>query len=836
MNNSTEKYIKELEAEIINLKKQLKKSSDTDGLREQIRKEREKFKILSENLRSAIYTIDQEGQFTYANRALHDITGYPVDELIGMKFWKLIHPDHKDLVKSRGLGRLRGEKIIKSYDFKIITKDNKEKWVEIYNDIIRLNGKIVSMGSAIDITERKMTELIQQVIFNITHAVISSKSLTEFLSVIKRELSEIIDTSNFYIALYNAESDTLSLPYMIDEKDSFKEFPASGSLTAYVIHKNESCLLDEDDLRKLKEEGRIDFVGTLCKIWMGVPLRSQNEVIGLIGVQSYTSENACTLKDLEILEFVASQVGMLIEKKRIEDDLKESEEKFRLLAENIPMITYLCLNDEKWTMIYLNDMIEKITGHKRNEFLSGKLSFAEICHPDDLDSMYKGINKALAANQSFYLQYRIRTKAGEWRWVEEYGAGIRKEDKVVYLEGIINDITQAKLDEELIKNQNLQLKIAKKKAEESDKLKSAFLANMSHEIRTPLNGILGFSELLKYTNSKQEITDYINIINNSGNQLLNIINDIIDIAKIEAGELQFVKRDVNINTVLDDLYKVFNQAIKGLKQDRVKLILNKPVRVLNLFTDSKRIHQVLSNLIDNAIKFTNKGTINIGYELENNQRIKFYVKDTGVGIDQSMHELIWERFRQVDGSLTREYGGTGLGLPICKNIIERLDGEMWMESKPDEGSVFYFTLPLEIAKSKDIQAKDPGSVSFKRNWKKHNVLIVEDDESNYLYLNAILKNTGIEIQRAVNGKNAIEICNNNRDIDIVLMDLQIPELNGLDATREIKKIRPELPVIAQTAFAMVNDEDKAYEAGCNAYITKPLRRAGLFKLMDRYLT
>ena len=401
---------------------------------------------------------------------------------------------------------------------------------------------------------------------------------------------------------------------------------------------------------------------------------------------------------------------------------------------------------------------------------------------------------------------------------------------------VCRDISKAKADEKVILQQNKDLIRAIKKAEESDKLKSAFLANMSHEIRTPLNGILGFAELLRYAENKIDVEEYIDVINRSGNQLLNIINDIIDISKIEAGQLTINLRETNLVQLLDNVANIYQKILKR-KNSQVKLEVSKPDQDLRIITDEKRVHQVLSNLIDNAIKFTRKGNIKISLSVTDDKKTLFEVKDSGIGIEKAKQKMIFERFRQLDETSTREFGGTGLGLSICRSIIEKLGGRIWVESEFGRGSSFFFDLPLIIQRKEDLRKNDgvKKKNSTKPDLKDKSILIVEDDESNFMFLKTALRKTGINILVARNGREAINMYNNNKNIGLILMDIQLPVLNGIDATKEIRKTDREVPIIAQTAYAMSDDRKKCLDAGCNDYIPKPIKMDILMNKLNKYL-
>ncbi len=398
--------------------------------------------------------------------------------------------------------------------------------------------------------------------------------------------------------------------------------------------------------------------------------------------------------------------------------------------------------------------------------------------------------------------------------------------------GICHDITERYHNE-------IDLKEAKEKAEESDRLKSSFLANMSHEIRTPMNAIIGFSDLLVDPDTdNDEREELVTHINNNCNTLLHLIDDIIDLAKIEANELTIYVKDTDVNVILQDLYETFSETKKRINKKHIEIYLD----TLNfkenfhLKTDPYRLSQILTNLTDNALKYTEKGSVKIGYEIsEFAKEVRFYVQDTGIGIPDEKQEAIFKRFNKIESDTTKLYRGTGLGLTITKNLIERLGGDIRVESEVNKGSTFYFTLPLDY--SSHIEKNDIKQYILDNhgNWKGKTILIAEDEESNYKFLEMLLKNKGIKILRAENGFEAIEIARGTESIDLILMDIKMPGMNGLEATKKIKEIKPSIPIIIQTAYAMQNDENESLNAGCDDYIAKPIKKEKLILLLEKWI-
>jgi CheY-like chemotaxis protein len=358
---------------------------------------------------------------------------------------------------------------------------------------------------------------------------------------------------------------------------------------------------------------------------------------------------------------------------------------------------------------------------------------------------------------------------------------------------------------------------------------------MSHEIRTPMNGILGFTELLKEPNlSTDDRQDFIQTIQISGERMLNTINNIVDVSKIEAGLTNVVIHETNINKKIEFTHKFFTPEVerKGL-QFIVKNGL--PTKDAVIRTDNEKVYGILTNLIKNAIKFTYDGSIEFGY-MKKGAFLEFYVKDTGVGIPKNQREFIFERFRQGSNDLDRLYEGSGLGLSIAKSYVEMLGGKIWVETAEGKGSTFYFTIPFQHVEEESTEIKDVDSSEIKKvQMKNLKILIVEDDELSYSLLKRTIQQIGKEVLHVITGVQAIESCRSNPDLDLVLMDIRMPIMDGIEATCQIRQFNKDVIIIAQTAYALAGDSEKAIEAGCNAYISKPINMALLFELIKKHV-
>lgn len=387
---------------------------------------------------------------------------------------------------------------------------------------------------------------------------------------------------------------------------------------------------------------------------------------------------------------------------------------------------------------------------------------------------------------------------------------------------------------EELQHANEELVVTKEKAEESNRLKSAFLANMSHEIRTPMNGILGFADLLKEPNlTGEEQQEYIKIIEKSGRRMLNIINDIVDISKIEAGLMKVDVKETNINEQLEYIYNFFHSEVES---KGMQLVYNNRLQTKETMiqTDNEKVYSILTNLIKNAIKYTNEGSVEFGCEIKG-EALECYVKDSGIGIPKERQDAIFERFIQADISDKMARQGAGLGLSISKAYVEMLGGKIWLESQEGKGTTFYFTLPYKVASPMVEPAeKLVTEEEILPQIRSLKMLIAEDDEVSQKLIEKGLKVFCREILKASNGAEAVEVCRANPDIDLVMMDIQMPVMNGLEAIKLIREFNKNVVIIAQTAYALSGDKEIAMEAGSNDYISKPIMKIRLHELVQKY--
>lgn len=498
-----------------------------------------------------------------------------------------------------------------------------------------------------------------------------------------------------------------------------------------------------------------------------------------------------------------------------EKNITEELEKQRELEEN-RLKTELVINSNGITQWDYDLVTGMLSSPNKDSFLSqgvtGK-AFFERVYPEDrklLEEMQKKLVLGESESQNEQIRFYYPAE-NEYRWLDIHAIVFERDEKgkVTKITGLRQDITDKKrMTDELIRLRD--------KAEEANRLKTAFLANMSHEIRTPLNAIVGFSNLIAQTENPEEIKEYCHIIETNNELLLQLINDILDLSKIEAEQLEFVFSDISVPDIFNGLKQIYKLRVK----EGVELVCDLPEGEYIIHSERNRLTQVVSNFLTNACKFTSEGSIKMGFTGFKNG-LRFYVTDTGKGIAQENVPYVFDRFTKFDSFVQ----GTGLGLSICQTIIKRLGGDIGVESELGKGSTFWFTIPCEV-KSSDPSIeteRSPELVVPARSVSEKQqkcILIAEDNESNYFLVSSILKNDYL-LERAVNGEEAVRMCR-TLSPDLILMDIRMPEMDGLEATREIRKIDKEVPIIALTANAFDEDREKALKAGCNDYLSKPI--------------
>ncbi len=761
----------------------------------EVQEKNELIRMVLDSSPSIIYVRDKEGRFVLSNQELSKLLDKAQDEIIGKHLSELItnkdlvdtylDTDHKVITEGREL------KLQEHY-----TKpDGEEVWFStVKRPLATADGRINVLAISTNITEQKLANL----------RLAQSEEMHRLLSENSKDVICLHDPSGKYI-------------YISKGIEEMQGYTAEELLYTDPYH-----LIHPDDRKHVLENGHM--LAADSKKSTFVQYRMQHKNGGYIWLE--TNIKPLLNKDSEV-ERIQTSTRNITQRRAAEEALKNSEKKYRDLINYSQ--AYICTHNMQGEILSVNPYLLNTLGYKEEEMLGKELS--------------QFFPEAYQANFSVYLDlikekqvvdgiFRILKKNKEIRHLNFKNYKVQEPGAEPYIIGIAHDITDRVMAEH-------ELKLAKEAAEESARVKENFLANMSHEIRTPMNGILGIAGLMRKTNLTETQLGYLNVIQQSADNLLVVINDILDVAKIEAGKLELETIPFNLTETIRGVFN--NLSFRAEEKDLayIKVPFNLPhTEVLG---DPYRLNQILLNLLSNALKFTEEGSITLSCkvlnETEDDLTLEISVADTGIGIPEDKRELIFDGFTQAYSSTTRKYGGTGLGLSICKNLVEMQGGRIWVESTEGKGSIFKFILTYPKCKEHQKPATDEVAVDFASMNDVH-VLLAEDNEVNIFLAQSILEGWNFKVDVARNGLEAVEMVERN-NYDIILMDIQMPVLSGLDATKVIRsypdKAKSGVPIIALTANALKGDSDKYLGAGMNDYISKPFNEERLYLKIQKLL-
>jgi len=782
--------------------------------KEKSEENKERFKVFTNQATDGITVADLEGNYIFINPAFCKMSGYTEEELLKMTVYDMRADSqtHDSFFESK---TRQGEPI----EVKLKRKDQTEYYTEIIGKIIKLNNQEFVLGTIRDITERKKAE--HDLKESEERFTLAMKASNDGLFDWNLVTNEIYYSPGWKKMLGYADHELpndFSIWENLTEPEDVKK---SWELQQKLITKQEDRFVMEFKM-KHKEGHWVDILSRAEAIF-----DDSGKAIRILGTHTDITERKKAQEKLSKNEerlrtiFEAMNEGFSVQEVICDKDGKPCD--LRFLEANPAFETQTGLKNEETFGHTLLELFPDSEPYWIERY--GNVGLTGI--PIKFEAMFGPLDIYYSVN-AFQIEYG------------KFGVmftDINERKKAELLLEKKNE--QIKIQNEKLKTTNAELIQAKEQAEESDRLKSAFLANMSHEIRTPMNGILGFASLLKDPDiSGEKQQEYIQIIEKSGARMLNIINDIVDISKIESGLMNIDLRKSNVNEQIEDIYTFFKPEVEA-KGIRFSFHNPLPSKEAIIKTDSEKLYAILTNLVKNAIKFTKEGSISLGYNVIHTnpgQDLRFFVKDTGIGIPAHRQEAIFERFVQADISDKLAYQGAGLGLSISKAYVEMLGGRIWVESDEDKGTDFYFTLPYNppqiensVAAGNAARPAEPIEVSGLK------VLIAEDDDTSEILISIIVKKFSKEIIKTSTGREAVEICRKNPDIDLILMDIQMPDLNGHDAVRQIRGFNKDVIIIAQTAYGLSGDRDKAIEAGCNDYLSKPINSELLTVLIQKHI-
>lgn len=762
---------------------------------------------------------DEEGKIIDISKSATETIGYQGANVIGRSIAEFISTDKRDQFyqylkdikhkhELQGIIELRNPKTgIGYWAYRNILKEKADGGFYVLS-FLQDATKLIQSKKDLKLNEERFKALTQISAFDSESIDISSQNILKLATnSLNLDFGEVI----------KIESEGIKSIWKYKNKQSNLENNINRLNHTWITWKQQSLFYVQEP--------------NLTYTYIGVPIRVNNQAFAVLEFSSNSIKNLNNT-DLEFIEIVASWLGKLIHLANSISNLKANQmllEKAHVMS-GIGIFKYFpSTNKLEWS-----DEVFKIFEVDKNEGITIQ-KYQSLLHPCDSLMLEKVIGKALSENKPYRIKHRLLLKDNKVKYVETNGAYfIGDNQKEDYLFGSIKDINN-------VTQTNIELKKAKELAEDIANLKQQFLANMSHEIRTPMNGILGFSRLLLKRKHDEETTKQLKLIYESGENLLVLINDILDFSKLETGKLQIQNQHFNFNYLINSIHQIFQLKAneKGIK---IHVNFDQSIPKF-LFGDSARIYQILNNLVNNALKFTHKGTININaYLVETNNKtvtIKLSVSDTGIGISEQKLDTIFKSFQQATGNEKRQFGGTGIGLTIVSKLVNLLNGEINVESKPNVGSTFSFQLPLLLGDEKQAQnnnAINNDNLAHLKALKNKKILLAEDNRINQILTEKYLDEVEIQLDIVQNGALAVEAVKTIA-YDLVLMDIQMPEMDGIEATVEIRKLNhcKNLPIIALTAHALKDEELKYFEVGMNDFITKPFKPNALHQKIIKVL-
>ncbi|MDX2430405.1 MAG: PAS domain S-box protein [Bacteroides sp.] len=764
--------------------------SEQIALQDKLKESEERYRTVFYKTATANVIIENDRVISLANSKFADLVEYSIEEIENKMGWSdFVHPeDQEKMVSWHETRRDTPEKAPKEYEFRLVDRFNNIKYINLFVDLIP--GSKKSIASLVEITERKKVLV----------------KLKESEARLKKAQS-IGMMGHWSINLNNGQAS--------GSEETKKIYGLSGQ----TLSSEKIQAIHQPEYREMLDKALSNLVSGKGNYDLEFKLKNQStgKIIDVHSIAEYDPEK-------NIINGVIQDITRM---KQAEILVQQREQYLQSIFRAAPVGIGVVI-ERHFTEV--NEQISNITGYSVKELL-GQPSRMLYLSDSDFELVGEVKYKEIENSGTGTIETRWKCKDGSIKDILLSSTPLDNSDLLKGVTFTALDITERKQAEKDLLSKNRELLLAKDRAEESDRLKTSFLANMSHEIRTPMNGILGFTNLLTDPLlSPESLHDYIGIIQKSGERLLATVNDLIDISRLETGQLKLVIEDTALNDMISTLHSFFlrESEEKGIILNCSKAI---PDQEFKIRTDEQKLNSVITNLVKNAIKYTKEGSIKFGYKLvsdDDEKVLEFFVEDTGIGIPKDRQEAVFNRFEQADLDDRNAYEGSGLGLTIAKSLVEMMGGKIWMESEVGIGTTFYFTIPFITSQGKEpvlVEAEPVRKLEGLPD--KQKILVAEDDVASFLYISILLRELTGELLHVTTGREAVNVCKENPDIDLVLMDIKMPDLNGLEATKLIREFNPSVTIIAQTAYAMAGDREQALEAGCNEYLAKPIARQEL---------
>lgn len=790
-----------------------------------LRESEERFKTIVENSHAGIINVDDAFCFTYVNPMFEQLIGYSLEELIGKDFRDFLDEGSIKLVSERYKKRQAGEDVPPRYIFNVKRRDGNIRRVEISSSVVRKEDKKpVTVAQLLDITEKERSEKMKEIVINISEAVNYTTNMNSFLSVIHSELNKIIDSKNFFVGLYDKVTDTISFPYIKDEKDQFERVPAKGTISSLVIKENRSMILRPNDIRELENEGKIDLVGTPSKIWLGVPLRLNSAVIGIIVIQSYKNETDYDRSDLELMEFISGQIAISINK-------KQSEEKIRVLSQSIEQGPAIVLiTDLNGNIEYVNRKFEEITGYGENEAIGKNPRFLQS--GDTPRSTYTELWSTIISGNEWRGEFHNKKKDGTLYWESVFITCIRNTegDFTNYL-AIKNDITDKKrMEQQLIQAQKMESI-------------GTLAGGIAHDFNNLLTVINGYSDmLLMKFGSEDTVFKDISAIRSAGDRAEKLTRQIMAFSRKQIYKPQIV----DINSIIIELEKMFRSLIGEDIDIRTKLAHDLPF----IKADPGQIEQILINLLVNARDAVNLKSSKANEKritIETNKRVidEIFVKnhigsrkgvficlaisDSGIGMNKEIKNSIFEPFFTTKS----RNKGTGLGLATVYGIVKQNSGSIYVYSEPGMGTTFKIYWPTT---DKELTIRDSSVFNRKALSGNESILVVEDDIQVLNFAKSTLQNFGYNVHSASSGKKALKIFKSGKiRFNLLFTDLVMPDMNGQELAAMTEKISPETKILFASGYTDNHLVHKGQLKENINFLSKPYSTKNLLKAIREIL-